>query len=104
MSTSNADQTARILADPDYHAAVRGRARFGRSLAALMCVVYFGFIAAVAFAPGKLGAPIDGGFLSVGLVLGLLVILTAFVLTAIYVVRANSAFDRQTRAIVERSR
>jgi len=104
VTTSNGDQTARILADPAFHAAVRQRARFGWGMAILMCVIYFGFILLVAFAPGTLAEPIGGGTLTLGLVVGLVVILSALVLTAIYVVRANSAFDRETCSVVERSR
>lgn len=96
-------RTDRILADPAFHAAVARRARFGWSLAAVMCLVYFGFIVLVAFAPAALGAPFDGATLSLGIVLGLVVIVAAFLLTAVYVARANGTFDRETRAIVERS-
>lgn len=104
MTTSNGDQTTRILADPAFHAAVRKRARFGWGMAILMCVIYFGFILLVAFAPGTLAEPIGDGTLTLGLVVGLIVILSALILTAIYVAKANSAFDHETRSIVERSR
>lgn len=102
--TSNGDQTARLLADPAFHAAVRSRARFAWAMTALMCAIYFGFILLVAFAPQMLAEPVGAGILTLGLVVGLVVILSAFVLTAIYVVRANTAFDRETSALVERSR
>ena len=51
----------------------------------------------IAFAPKLLGTPIGGGVMTVGIPVGLFVIVSAFVLTGIYVHRANSEFDRLTR-------
>ncbi len=65
-----------------------------------MCVIYFGFILLVAFAPGFLGASLTGGVTTVGIVLGLLVIVAAFLLTAFYVSRANGTYDVLTQDII----
>jgi uncharacterized membrane protein (DUF485 family) len=67
-----------------------------------MLVIYFGFIAVIAFAPKALAIPIGGGVMTLGIPVGLLVIVSAFVLTGIYVGRANSRFDPLTREIMER--
>jgi len=48
----------------------------------------------VAFAKPLLATKIGDGVTSVGIVLGLAVIISAFVLTGIYVQRANGRFDR----------
>ena len=69
-----------------------------------MLVIYFGFILVIAFAPKVLGTPIGGGVMTVGIPVGLFVIGSAFVLTGIYVRRANSEFDSMTHQIVERSK
>ncbi len=69
-----------------------------------MVAIYFGFILVVAFAPRLLGTPIGRGVTTIGIPIGLGVILTAFVLTGLYVRRANSEFDTMTRAIVERAK
>ena len=42
---------------------------------------------------------IGGGVTSLGILLGLAVIVAAFVLTGIYVYRANSRFDEITRSL-----
>jgi uncharacterized membrane protein (DUF485 family) len=42
--------------------------------------------------------------MTVGLPIGLFVIVSAFVLVAIYVARANRTYDSLTRAIIEESR
>ena len=65
-----------------------------------MCVIYFGFILLVAFAPGFLGASLTGGVTTVGIPIGILVILSAFALTAFYVSRANGTYDTLTQEII----
>jgi uncharacterized membrane protein (DUF485 family) len=103
----NAEASAlieKVQRDPEFRALVRRRSAFAWGLSALMAAIYFGFILVVAFAPGLLGTPIAGGVTTIGIPLGLGVILAAFVLTGLYVRRANSEFDAMTRAIVERAR
>ena len=65
-----------------------------------MCVIYFGFILLVAFAPAFLGASLTGGVTTVGIPIGILVILSAFGLTAFYVIRANGTYDTLTQQII----
>jgi uncharacterized membrane protein (DUF485 family) len=61
-----------------------------------MLVIYFGFVLLVAFAKPLLARKIGSGVTSLGIVLGLAVIVCAFVLTGIYVQRANAQFDELT--------
>jgi len=71
-------------------------------LAIVMLVIYYGFILIVAFNKEFLGQPLSpGSITTVGIPVGLGVIVSAFVLTGIYVFRANSEFDRLTREIKE---
>jgi uncharacterized membrane protein (DUF485 family) len=62
------------------------------SLTAAMMVVYFGFVLLVAFNKPLLGTPVARG-LSLGMLLGALVILVAWALTWIYVRWANTHYD-----------
>ncbi|NIB50020.1 DUF485 domain-containing protein, partial [Salmonella enterica subsp. enterica] len=55
--------------------------------------IYYGFILTVAFAPKLLAIKIDD-VITIGMPVGLGVILSAIVLTGIYVWRANGEFDR----------
>ena len=87
----------RILANPQFQALVRERAGFAWTLSIIMLVIYLGFVLLVAFAKGLLATKIAGGVTSLGIVLGLGVIVAAFVLTGIYVQRANRRFDELTR-------
>ena len=94
------DETiARIEANPKFVELVSTRRAFAWTLTILMLVIYFGFIALVAFFPSAIGTVI-GGSITVGLVLGVFVILSAIALTGIYVMRANSHFDDMTSSIV----
>jgi len=68
------------------------RWRIALSLTVAMMAVYFGFILLVAFDKPLLGSTIAPG-LSVGMVLGVLVIVTAWVLTWVYVRWANTHYD-----------
>jgi uncharacterized membrane protein (DUF485 family) len=92
---------SRIRQEPLFRELVDKRTRFAWVLTAAMLVIYFGFILLIAFAPKLLGTPIGGGVMTVGIPVGLFVIASAFVLTGIYVHRANSEFDPITRQIKE---
>jgi uncharacterized membrane protein (DUF485 family) len=92
----------RIRREPMFRELVDKRAHFAWALSAAMLVIYFGFILVIAFAPKLLGVPIGGGVMTVGIPVGLVVIVSAFVLTGIYVHRANSEFDDLTHKIIEK--
>jgi len=61
-------------------------------LTTLMVAIYFGFILLVAYAKEWLGTQIVPG-LSRGILLGALTIVSAWVLTMVYVVWANRCYD-----------
>jgi uncharacterized membrane protein (DUF485 family) len=86
-----------VLRSPRFQELVRERTRFAWTLSIVLLVIYFGFILLVAFAKPLLATKIGDGVTSLGIILGLGVILSAFVLTGIYVQRANSRFDEMTR-------
>ena len=88
-----------VLQNPGFRELVRQRTRFAWTLTIVMLVIYFGFILLVAFAKPLLAMKIGGGVTSLGILLGLGVIVSAFVLTGIYIRRANSHFDELTRNV-----
>ncbi len=69
------------------------RWRLSILITTLMTSVYVGFILLVAFNKPLMGQQITPG-LSIGILLGVLVILAAWVLTGIYIVWANGKYDR----------
>ena len=82
-----------IYENASFKALVRERTSFGWILTIIMLVIYYGFILLVAFGKGFLATKIGGGVTTVGMVIALLVILSAVVLTGIYTFRANSRYD-----------
>lgn len=92
----------KVKHDPDFIALRQRRARFAWTLSTAMAAIYFGFILLVAFDPALLATPLGTGTMTLGIPLGVGVILAAFVLTGLYVRRANTDFDVTTQRIVAR--
>ncbi len=69
------------------------RQRVALSLTLVMVVAYFGFVLLIAFDKPLMGSLIAGGDLSIGVLMGALVILLAPLLTGIYVRWANTHYD-----------
>jgi uncharacterized membrane protein (DUF485 family) len=90
---------ARIQGDPNYQTLVRERSSFGWTLAIITLVVYYGFIAIVAFDPSLIATAVSGS-ITVGIILGAGLIFFSIIVTGIYIARANSRYDDLTRAIV----
>jgi uncharacterized membrane protein (DUF485 family) len=99
---SAATRAEEIKQDPQFQELVRERTRFGWILTILVLIIYFGFILLIAFAPGLLGQSLAGGVTTLGIPLGIGVILSAVVFTGLYVLRANNKFDALTALLLER--
>ncbi|MCF8156553.1 MAG: DUF485 domain-containing protein [Rhodoferax sp.] len=92
---------AKIEANPKYHELRRKRNSFGWLLTIIMMVVYYGYIALIAFNKPFLAQPIGAGVTSVGIPIGMFVIIFTIVITGIYVRRANDEYDRLTAEILK---
>ena len=92
---------AKIEANPKYHELCRKRNSFGWLLTIIMMVVYYGYIALIAFNKPFLAQPIGAGVTSVGIPIGMFVIIFTIVITGIYVRRANDEYDRLTAEILK---
>jgi uncharacterized membrane protein (DUF485 family) len=96
---------AQIRRNPKFVELIRQRGRLARNLTIAILVIYLGFILLVAFAKDFLGIPIsEGSVTTIGIPIGLFVIVSAFVLTGIYVRKANTAFDDLNNEILEEIR
>jgi uncharacterized membrane protein (DUF485 family) len=96
------DSVESIKRHPLYAELVAKRKRFAWTLTILILIIYYGFVLVIAFSPKSLAAPLTAGSVTtVGIPIGVLIIVSAFVLTGIYVFRANGEFDRLTKAIRE---
>lgn len=94
----------RVQANPKFTELVQKRSRFAWTLAIIMLVVYYSFITVIAFSPATFATKIGDGVTTIGMPIGLGVIVIAFVLTGIYIKRANGEFDDLTNAIKEEAR
>jgi uncharacterized membrane protein (DUF485 family) len=83
----------KIQNNPSYQKLISSRSSFAWTLTIIMLVVYYAFILLIAFSPETLGASLSGGMTTVGIPVGIAIIIFAFAMTGIYVKRANSEFD-----------
>ncbi|PYC25958.1 DUF485 domain-containing protein [Aquipseudomonas alcaligenes] len=92
----------RIEQNPRFQELVAKRDKFAWTLSAIMLGLYVAFILLIAFEPQLLGTRISPeGTTTWGIPLGIGLILSAFVLTGIYVKRANGEFDRLNQEILD---
>jgi uncharacterized membrane protein (DUF485 family) len=91
----------KIQKNPKYLELRKKRNSFGWLLTLLMMVVYYGYIALIAFNKPFLAQPIGAGVTSLGIPIGMGVIVFTVLITAIYVRRANSEFDDLTTEILK---
>ena len=94
----------RIAADPNYQKLRTQRSSFGWQLTIAMLVVYYGFILLIAFDKAFLAKPLGDGVTSIGIPIGLGLILFTIVITIYYIRRANGEFDRLTHEILEEAK
>ncbi|MDR3427035.1 MULTISPECIES: DUF485 domain-containing protein [Silvimonas] len=95
----------RIQDSPKFHELVQKKTSLSWMLTLIILVAYFGLILMIAFEPAVLGTPVAAGsVITLGIPLGLALIVLAFVLTGIYVRRANTEFDQLNQQLVEDAR
>ena len=91
-----------IQESPRFKELVAKRERFAWLLSVIMLALYSAFILLIAYGPHILGAKLSpDSSITWGIPLGVGLILSAFVLTAIYVRRANGEFDQLNAQILK---
>jgi len=96
------DLIHKIRSNPKYHELVSKRNSFKWTMAVIMLVIYYAFILTIAFDRAFMAQPLsEGSVTTIGIPIGVAVILFAFALTGVYVHRANAVFDRLNREIKE---
>jgi uncharacterized membrane protein (DUF485 family) len=91
-----------LIESPDFRALVRTRWSVSFTLLALLFIGYYGYILLVATAPGVVARKVSDGpdaITNLGLVLGIATLVFAWILTAIYVVWANRAYDPEVERL-----
>ncbi len=96
------DLYERVQNNPKFHQLVARRSKFAWRLSAIVLSIYFSFILIIAFAPQFLGQPIsETSVITIGIPIGVFIILSAFILTGIYVRKANKDFDQVNQEIID---
>lgn len=92
----------RVRANPKFQEIKARRSRFAWSLAAVVLAGYYGFMMIVAFAPSLIAVKVAPGWtLSIGYPIVAVIIVGAWLLTGLYIRRANGEFEEVTRQIVK---
>ena len=91
----------KIRSNPKYQELRARRNRYGWILTILMMVVYYGFIALIAFDKAFLAQPMGDGVTTFGIPIGLAVIVFTILITVMYVRRANTEFDALNQQILK---
>ena len=96
------DTLDRITANPKFLEFVAMRSTYSIIMAIVSAAAYYGFILLVAYNKEFLAQKIGEGYtMSIGVPIGVGVILFTIILTWIYVRRANSEFDAINESIIK---
>ena len=95
------DVLDRVTKNPKFHEFIAMRSRYSIIMAIVSAAIYYGFILLVAFDKELLAKKIGAGVTSLGVPLGVAVIVFTIILTWIYVRRANSEFDDTNEALIK---
>lgn len=91
-----------IKNDPAYKELTQKRSSFSIMLAVLMLFIYYAFILLIAFNKKLLAVPMAEGMVTtIGIPIGIGIIVIAFLLTGLYTKRANTEFDALSEQIKE---
>jgi uncharacterized membrane protein (DUF485 family) len=95
----------KIINNQDFKSLVRKKSYVSWLLSAITLLTYFSFILLVAFFPEVLGHKIsDESIITIGIPIGVSIILLAFASTGIYVFIANKEFDQIERIILKKNK
>lgn len=90
----------RIKANPKYKELVSKRSSFSIKLAIFILVVYYSFIATIAFNREVFATKIaENSVITIAVPIGVAIIIIAFITTVIYVLKANGEFENLTNEI-----
>ena len=91
-----------IYENPKFKELTRQRTRFAVILSIMILVVYYSFILVVGFAPEWLAIPLSEGMTTtIGVPIGVSIIVFSWLMTGVYIRRANKDFDRMNDEILE---
>lgn len=83
----------KIQEHPKYQKLLKERTRLAWILSIIMLVIYYTFIMIIAFEPDIFGMKLGESVITLGIPVGIFIIVIAFILTGVYVYQANQDFD-----------
>ena len=95
----------KIINSEDFKSLVKKKSFVSWFLSAITLLTYFSFILLVAFFPEILGIKISNeSIITIGIPIGVSIILLAFASTGIYVYIANREFDQTKKIILKKNK
>ena len=95
----------KIRSDPDFLSLVKLRKKISWILTIIIISCYFTFITIIAFAPNIFSQKnFSDSVITLGIIIGLLIILLSIFLTGIYVHIANKKLDEINNKVIENNR
>jgi cation/acetate symporter len=92
----------RMRVNPKFQKLVHERGRFAWTLSAIVLILFYGFFMLVAFNPGLLAQKIfEGSMWPIGYTIELCLFVFFWLLTVVYVRRANGEFDDLTAELIK---
>lgn len=92
-----------ILADPEFKELARQKNKVTLILTIVELVLYFGFIALIAYNKPFLSRKIsEGSAITIGIPIAVGVIILSWVLTGIYIYWANNTYDEMVKRVKKR--
>ena len=102
---SQKDVQAKILANPKFAEMVGKRSRFAIMLSLIVLVPYYTFMLLTSLKPGLFTATIaEGSVITIGWPIAALIVIGGWLMTGVYVRRANGEFDELNEAILKEAR
>jgi len=95
------DLVKKIQSNPTYQELKAKRSAYGWVLTIIMLVAYYGYIAVIAFDKELFARKIGEGVTTLGIPVGVGLIVFTVIITGLYVRRANSEFDEMTAKLIK---
>ena len=103
MSANNIN--AKIRSNPKFAELVGKRTRFAIILSLIVLLPYYSYMLVVSLQPQLLASKVsDGSVITIGWPLAALIVIGGWLLTGVYVSRANGEFDRLNEEILKEAR
>ncbi|GAB2180369.1 DUF485 domain-containing protein [Denitratisoma sp. agr-D3] len=95
------DLVKKVQSNPTYQELKAKRTAYGWVLTIIMLVAYYGYIAVIAFDKELFARKIGEGVTTLGIPVGIGLIVFTVIITGLYVRRANTEFDEMTAKLLK---